>query len=1042
MKNATRTRLLASTLFIGVATIATPAAAQVTSSPDTAAPETQDTPSTADASSQGDIVVTGSLIRNPNLISSSPVASVGQTELQLRNTVNAENIIREIPGTVPGIGSNVNNGNGGFSSVNLRGLDSQRNLVLIDGDRLVPADQDGTFDLNNVPVALLERVDVLTGGASTTYGADAVSGVVNFITRSDFAGMDASVSNRITERGDANVFRADLTIGANFDDGRGNAVLSVGYQEADALYQGNRDVSVFGISSTTGVAAGESFTSTPTAISFPSGDFQVNPDGTALQDFYSGFNFNPANIFQTPYKRYNIYAAGNYEISDTVEVYSRAIFSKNTVSTIIAPSGVFGESLTIPGNNAYLNPNIRSQICAANFAAQSAQATGFTNANAALQAATRAAFAADAARYAPGACAAQTGTTAFVAPSVRSDGTIDPGTAGNAIGLPAVYRRTTELGPRISEYVTTMFDYKAGARINITESLKLDVSGAYGESENVQTQSGYVLRSRVQQSLNASSTTECTDTSNGCVPLNLFGPAGSITPEMAGFLNGTSTIQIKTELSQARAVLTGDFGSLGGNAPISFAVGGEYRDYGYERNPDVLSLVPGELGGAGGAVLPFAGGYDVREAFGEVIAPILADAPFFHSLTLEAGIRYSSYNIDAAGSPSFNATTWKAGATWEPVEGLKVRGNYQRAVRAPNINELFSPVSTGLTNLLVDPCAGGAPVGNANLTLACTNQGALSVTAIQNPSAGQANATGGGNILLQPETADTYTVGVIVQPRDVIPGLTLTVDYYNIVVNDAITQATPGDILAACFGNNPAAITAEQANSVACTSIRRGTNGRLSGSPADVPGLPQPRTNLGRIATDGIDLNFNYTRDFGDIGFLFNFAGNWTRSSEFQASPTSINRECVGYFSVNCSLTGSILPEFSWNARATFTLDRVDLSVLWRYIDAVEYEGIAPDAAARGVTPLFSGTITGPSPLAGETHDFNRISAYSYFDLAVRFQATDNFDLTFSVQNLLDKEPPVVGNAAGSTAYNSGNTYPSTYDVLGRAFNIGARVHF
>jgi iron complex outermembrane recepter protein len=990
MKTTMRTRLLASSLLIGAATIANPAAAQVTSSEDAAAPATQDTPSTAEPSSQGDIVVTGSLIRNPNLVSSSPVATVGQAELQLRNTVNAETIIREIPGTVPGIGSQVNNGNGGFSTINLRGLGSQRNLVLIDGNRLVPAEQNGTVDLNNIPVALLERVDVLTGGASTTYGADAVSGVVNFITRSDFAGVEASASNRITERGDSNIFRADLTIGANFDDGRGNAVLSVGYQEADALYQGDRDISVFGISSTTGVASGESFTSTPTAVSFPSGDFQVNPAGTALQDFYSGFNFNPYNIFQTPFKRYNIYAAANYEVSDTVEVYSRGIFSKNTVSTIIAPSGIFGEALTIPGNNPYLSPGIRDQLCTLNGIALGAPCN--TNA---------------------------------------------------AIPLPAVYRRSVELGPRVSEYVTTMFDYKAGVRLSLTDTLKFDVSGAYGENEINQTQSGYVLRSRVQQALNATNTTSCTVTTNNCVPLNLFGPAGSISPDQAAFLNGSSIIQIKTNLSQFRGILTGDLGSIGSGEPISFAVGGEYRDYGYVRNPDAYALSPGELGGAGGAVLPFDGGYDVREAFGEVIAPILADVPFFHSLTLEAGIRYSSYQIDAAGDPSFETTTWKVGGSWEPVEAIKVRGNYQRAVRAPNINELFSPVSTGLTNLLIDPCAGAAPTASPNLALACTNQGApvASIGSIQNPSAGQANATGGGNPLLEPEEADTYTVGVVIQPRDVIPGLTLTVDYYNIIINNAITQATPADILGACFGANPSAITAAQANSVACTSIRRSSaNGRLSGSSATIPGLPQPRTNLGRLATDGIDLVFNYARDFGDVGFVFNFAGNWTNKSTFQASETSFDRDCVGYYSVNCA---SIQPEFSWNTRATFSVGDADLSVLWRYIDSVRYEGIADDAAARGFTSdLYQGVITGPSPLAGGTYDLNRIEAYHYIDLAARFQATENLDLTFTINNLFDRDPPLVGNAAGSTSYNSGNTYPSTYDVLGRTFNVGGRLRF
>ena len=192
----------------------------------------------AEETSQAEIVVTGTLIRNPNLVASAPVTVVGQEEIQLKQSNVAEEVLRSIPGVVPSIGSNVNNGNGGASFVNLRGLGPNRNIVLLDGTRIVPANIIGIVDLNNIPLALVDRVDVLTGGASSTYGADAVGGVVNFITRSDFAGVELSASEQITERGDGNIFRADLTIGANFDDGRGNAVMSIGYQEADPVYFG------------------------------------------------------------------------------------------------------------------------------------------------------------------------------------------------------------------------------------------------------------------------------------------------------------------------------------------------------------------------------------------------------------------------------------------------------------------------------------------------------------------------------------------------------------------------------------------------------------------------------------------------------------------------------------------------------------------------------------------------------------------------------------------------------------------------------------
>src|SRR5688500_7328042 len=258
-----RETLLASTIIAGMS-FATPAFAQdaddpagttpppgTTSAP---APSAEDTPTdgvqpaagqdAAEETSQGDIVVTGTLIKNPNLVSSSPVTVVGQEELQLRQTNVAEEILRDLPGVAPSIGSAVNNGNGGASYADLRGLGNHRNLVLLDGVRIVPSNFIGRVDLNNIPLALVERVDTLTGGAATTYGADAVSGVINFITRSDFAGMEIGASSQITQRGDGHIFRVDATVGANFDDGRGNAVLSIGYQQSDPVYQGARRFSV------------------------------------------------------------------------------------------------------------------------------------------------------------------------------------------------------------------------------------------------------------------------------------------------------------------------------------------------------------------------------------------------------------------------------------------------------------------------------------------------------------------------------------------------------------------------------------------------------------------------------------------------------------------------------------------------------------------------------------------------------------------------------------------------------------------------------
>lgn len=961
------------------------------------------------------------MISNPNLEQSNPVNVTTADQIELNQNNVAEEVLRELPGVVPSIGSAVNNGNGGASYVDLRGLGSNRNIVLLDGNRIVPGDLTGRVDLNNIPLALVERVDALTGAAVTTYGADAITGVVNFITKDDFAGLDLSVGNQLTEQGDGHVFRADLTLGANFDDGRGNAVLSIGYQEADPVYQGARDFSVFGIDSYSGTLGG-SGTTVPSRItgtrglvggvpdtsinatgSGNGGTRQVNAAGQAVGTF-AFFNFNPYNIFQTPFERYNIFAQANYEVSDAVEVYTRGMFSRNTVNTIIAPSGSFGGAVTINLNNPYLPTALRNQFCAFNTSGAGAY-TPF---------------------YSQAVCDA----------AATATGPTDPNYRTYTFNLA---RRAVETGPRISEYNTTLFDYRVGARGAVTSTVDWDLSGSYGQSENRQVIKNYTLQSRWRQALLANNTTTCITNTAGCVPVNPFGAAGSIAPAAAAFLSADSSSTVTTGLGQVRGIISGDLGftSPGASEPVGFALGAEYRDYHASQSSDVLAKTPGELGGAGGAAPDINGGYNVWEGYGELIVPLLADQTFFHSLTLEGGARYSHYSID--GGPTNNTWTYKVGLSWEPVEDLKFRGNYSRAVRAPNIGELFSPQNVVLTNLAVDPCAGAGPVGNASLRAVCIAQGAPAGTigSILNPTAAQANTLTGGNINLSPEKARTWTVGAVFQPS-FAPNFTLSVDYYNIRVTDEIGTQTSGDVIADCFGAPP--YTSANAANPLCTRIRRNpVTGGLDGDPATTQGLFQPLTNTGTLFTDGVDVVATYRRDLGFANLHSNFVFNYTNSSRFQATPTSENRECVGYYSANCSFTGSLQPKYQWSWRNTLSFDTVDVSFLWRHISGMIQEPLD----IVNTADAFSGPLpAGFGYRDGQTVDFGRISAYDWFDLTLRFNITDNFSMTASVQNLLDKDPPVVGSSIGSTTFNSGNTYPSTYEALGRRYAVSARVRF
>jgi len=564
---------------------------------------------------------------------------------------------------------------------------------------------------------------------------------------------------------------------------------------------------------------------------------------------------------------------------------------------------------------------------------------------------------------------------------------------------------------------------------------------------------------------------------------------------MGSFISQEASTVNSVTLSQARGTISGDTPlQLWAKNPVSFAVGGEYRKYGAEQRADSLAKTPGELGGAGGAAPDTKGGFDVYEGYAEVIAPIVSDRPWAEELQVEGGIRRSHYTVTsekaidqllpfgAVPSSGYNTTTWKIAGSWAPVHDIKFRGAYNRAVRAPNIAELFAPKVVGLTNLAVDPCAGANTAGKffnpitlvpTNLGAVCIVQGAPFATlgTLNNPTAGQANGTFSGSLALKPEKASTWTVGAVIRPR-FFQGFSATIDYYNIKIEHAISAPTPNDVIAACFGN----VTAASASSPACTGIIRNPfTGLLEGDPATSPGLPFPLTNQGKITTDGVDLTFDYRHPLGTIldtpaKLAINFGGNWTHSNKFQAinittaqfPVQSVNRECVGLYSANCNP----VPKWSFNERTTLSLGKVDLSLLWRYIGKVSYEGIQSDCVARGFTGpctastntatnagLFADTITSfpcpsnvlcsvPGTLNGETVDFNHIKAKNYFDFTTRFNVNEHFDLTFTVMNLFDKKPPIVGNTAGTTTFNSGNTFPSTYDPLGRRFAAGARVKF
>lgn len=929
-----------------------------------------------------DIIITGTRITNPNLVQASQIRSIDQEEANYTNVFTVEGLLREIPGVVPDIGPGVNNGNGGAQTLNLRGIGTERNLVLLDGQRIVPFGLDGLTDTNNIPLSLIERTDVITGGASTVYGADAVSGVANFITKRNFEGLELTSSYGVTERGDGETVRVEGLVGGNFADDRGNAVFSLGYQKSNPVLQGDRAFSEFVIDSSDG-SAGGSINSAPFVLRGTGTganaitNQQFNPDTGLVEPGFTRFNFAPLNLLQTPVERYNLFGKGTYDITPNIEAYIQGFYTNTEVVTNLAPSAAFGIDLDIPIGNPFLTDGVRDQLCVAN------------------------------------------GISA--ADCLAADAVTDPTDPAFRDVTASISRRFVEGGPRIGRFESDTFQISGGLRGDYGSFLKgwdWNLHAQYGRTVQLDTNEGFGLRDNLEQGLLAIDENTCVDPSGGCVPVNLFGPIGSFSQEAFDFINvaATTTTRVTTAVIQGNS--SGDLGntfkSPWADENISVATGFEYRRNKVIEAGDFLSQQPGALLGAGGADPAVTGSFDVIEGYAETIIPVFSGKPWAESMTLEAGVRVSDYNSTGT------SITWKAGTNWEIVPGYSLRSVFQHAVRSPNIGELFDPQQSALGNFATDPCAGTAPVGNAALTAICQAQGAPSgsIGFISLPAAGQVSIVEGGNPDLDVEKADTLTVGVVIQPPT-IPSLSLSFDYFNISIDDAITTPAESDVIGGCFGPTNAALDFN----AFCQSITRNAlTGSLNLDPSVVGGIALPLSNLGTINTSGFDFGLSYVHNAGNWGNLaYSVNGTYTIENKFRATPLSINRECAGFYSPACNNVQNVQPELQINQRVTLSKDIFDISLRHRFLNGVEIE----EDLVGTVLPEFAS-----------------ISSTHYFDLSARASLTEQLQLTLTVNNLTDNGPPEVGSDVGSTAFNNGNTFPTVYDSLGRRFVAAIRLKY
>lgn len=925
-----------------------------------------------------EVTITGTRIRTPGAVSSSPITAISADDVRTSQPVAIEEFFKGLPAAIPGVGPGTNNGTAGGATIDLRGLGANRSVVLIDGRRVVPFDLSGAVDTNVIPIALLSRVDLVTGGASAVYGADAVAGVANFVLKKDFRGFTVDSTYGLSEKGDAVKRRTDFTMGAGLDNGRGNVALSVGFTKTDPLLQGSRSIGSVGRSSTSGRPQG-SFTAVPLVEgNFNGGDgAQVDPvTGTFVPDVAT-YNFNPVNYYQTPLKRTQVTALGNYTINDHADVYAQLLFTRADVGSQVAPSGTFFNDYYVPLGNPYITAAMRQQIC----------------------------------------------DTYKVSAADCADNSKEV--------LMSLGRRFVELGPRLNDFKNTMYQTTLGVRGEAIAGWSYDVYASTGKSDQAQSRVNWGSNSKVQQGLRALNTETCIDTSNGCVPLNLFGAAGTITPAMVKFINQNAVLGQTVEQTVFSGSINGDLGAFRSpfaKQPISVAIGAEHREVTASNNSDSASQIQGEVLGTGAPTPDRSGTFKLQEAFLEAQVPLAADLPMIYRASLDLGYRYSTFKTTSSQSYG----TYKFGGDWSPVKGLRFRAMKQRATRAPNIDELYQPQITGLDNLAVDPC-GGAAIKAAEASTAGTLSNLCRLTGVPlanigtlaQPSAGQINTLTGGNPDLKPEEADTTTLGLVWEPESV-KGLTVTFDYYKININGAVSNPSSTDVLDDCYSSkfNPTF-----AMNAACALIGRNPNtGSFNGVASK--GVVLLTSNLGKIATAGYDIGVSYRLPLRQLGLnpslgTLDLALNATilDKYDYQATPRSVNRNCVGYYSVACGAVSAgegPVHKIKWNQRTNWSMGDYTVGYNWRHLSAVTEE--------PGGTNFLPAYAT--------------IKSYDYVDLSASWNVNKMLRLSLAINNAFDKKAPEVGNTIGTTSANSGNTFPQTYDVIGRYYSIGASLKF
>ncbi len=889
------------------------------------------------------ITVTGSTIERKTLTTPAPLTILSREDLGAAGRATVGDILQQLPEQSNAINAQTNNGGDGSTRISIRGLGTNRTLTLLNGRRVVAGGSgaNSSVDLNAIPLAMIERVEVLKDGASAIYGSDAIGGVVNIITRSDFSGTEVALYTGGASHNDGFTYDASFVTGYNSQDKKGNIVFSAGIQSQDPVYAGNRSFSnrlrAFDYTKrveTTGniTTAPSGYLNAKAGIADPNGGKPVprpdvcgtdfcasNGDGT-FRPFTDSdlYNPQPANYLYTPSSRYNVYSAGTYKLLPHTSTFFEASYLNRTSDQQLAATP-FSSAATISKDSMY-NP-----------------------------------LHADVLDY---------------------------------------QRRLEEFGPRQFLQNVDTFRIVGGLQGAIPEDApalqnwKWELSYNYGRTGSLNKSDGNLIKSRLAQALgpsmaDASGRPICVRTPGdpktvipGCVPMNILGPAGSIDPAAASWVTFTGVSGGFNEQQTVLAQTHGRLLELPNHGDLSVAVGADYRMEAGGTNPDPLTAT-GDT--TGNAQAPTSGKYNVKEGFAEVSLVPISSQKYVQWAELNLAAR--GFNYDTFGS----GVTWKAGALFRTINGIAVRGTYSTAFRAPSIGDLFLGTADSFPANL-DPCntAGGTIMLSDTAKAKCMAQG---VPAGATYADKQQRTVIGGNPDLKAETAHVITAGVVFEPPQV-KGLSLTADYWNINIKDAIQALPASVILSNCY---------VQGLDSYCDQIHR--NPALNNK---IDYINDVTMNVGGTTTSGLDLAAGYDRSFDQLG----------RFHE--------QLEAQYLFKYNVDNTVQILHYRGNYDFGVFPKWKANFSTQWGH----------PSGAGAGFNVQYIGSFKECNNKDCNHDQPSRpVSAWAKIDLFSSYSVktrAGKTTLAVGVNNLMNTNPAVI------YAGFAGTSDSSTYDYMGR----------